>query len=55
MWKDHRCPNNDDLETDFMITEQEKIKDVQKETRIISDVVSDSLYYREDIDQRMGS
>jgi hypothetical protein len=31
----HRLPNNDDLDTDFMITEQEKSKEAQKEPPII--------------------
>jgi len=33
-----------------MITEQEKIKEVKEQPQIISDAISDSLYYREDLD-----
>jgi hypothetical protein len=55
IWKDRRSPNNDDLETDFMITEQEKSKDAQTHARVISDVINDPLYLREEIDQRISS
>ena len=54
IWKDRRNPNNDDLETDFMITEQEKSKEAQRHARVISDI-TDSLYLREEIDQRISS
>jgi hypothetical protein len=55
IWKDRRSPNNDDLETDFMITEQEKSKEAHRHARVISDVINDPLYLREEIDQRISS
>jgi hypothetical protein len=55
IWKDRRSPNNDDLETDFMITEQEKSKEDHRQARVISDVINDPLYLREEIDQRISS